>query len=501
MKTVDEVLDSLTPVEGGLWLIPGKRNRQDHEAIRAEIRKQTDDKVPSAVELEELHGLRMQEIAAAKPMIDWEQYPQTTLAWVRKTLLNSSLFEVDVQNYIIRYKEQNTQCTDSELNSVLANMLEEYNNNIPEEEGPRGGKVKLFKPLLAGNIMHSIVQFKAEARQTDISATQERIRFNPDYIEAFDDLTDKIIDIYEFEGDRNVIKLAFKQFLWQVKRRVFGLPVKDHTMLSIYGKQGLGKSTLGRILGSFLGARGYGTALLSATKGNFDIGTLCQQAFIVDIEEMADPESKTDGRAVDHGHVAAIKKLVSGDYHEGRTMHSTHLSKVQMMASFICTTNYHFYDIVLDTGYRRFYELSSSRDRIVDIEKVNELEPKLIYLWKSVDESSEVGYLRLPENKPAYDKLQEVQKSYVRKSPFDQWVLEEYAGISCVPNQGYTEYTCKALHDAYMRWYSKVYGGTKYSLGLEAFMSELKKYGKAHTPTERTATRLRLYWVLKRGKP
>lgn len=139
---------------------------------------------------------------------------------------------------------------------------------------------------------------------------------------------------------------VMKKFIWQVKRRLAGMPVTNHLMTVFYGGQGRGKSKVVEIITSPLGH------LVST--GDFqrlgDIREVAMfQSFVVVLDEMQ-KATRTD--------IERVKNVVTRDHFNYRPMHSnSNMSSIQN-ATFIGTSNKTLDQLIFDeTGNRRFFQI------------------------------------------------------------------------------------------------------------------------------------------------
>lgn len=166
---------------------------------------------------------------------------------------------------------------------------------------------------------------------------------------------------------------VLKHFIWQVKRKLWGLPVEDHIMPILYGPQRSGKS---RAISALLGP----VQDFTDSPGNLaDIADERQafrmtQSFVLMFDEMA------KARKMD---VDSLKNRITQDTVRWRVLGTNRTATGPNNATFIGATNTNLLDLIYDpTGVRRFYQLKCQDH--MDWDAINSL--KYGDLWASVDE-------------------------------------------------------------------------------------------------------------------
>lgn len=142
--------------------------------------------------------------------------------------------------------------------------------------------------------------------------------------------------------------VAFRQLIWQIKRKLRGRPTKYEIMPIFYSGQETGKSTTIRQFGTALGELFMGDASFALLTDNFRIRQLAR-VYLVFFDEMEKAE-RTD--------VNNIKRIITSPEAQGRGMRSESERKVYKNASFIGATNTPVNEQIIDTtGMRRFVEI------------------------------------------------------------------------------------------------------------------------------------------------
>lgn len=172
---------------------------------------------------------------------------------------------------------------------------------------------------------------------------------------------------------------VMQHWMWTVKRKMRDLPVVHHIMPVLFRTgQGMGKSTAVKKLISPL------KTLTIETDGNLFSDERRHTAFgsylVGFLDEMAH---------VGRGDVETLKRIITADTIGARLMRSNGIVKVTQRCSFIGTSNKPLSSIVIDSGMRRFYEITSLEK--IDQDAINSID--YMTIWKSIDDERERGYI------------------------------------------------------------------------------------------------------------
>lgn len=201
---------------------------------------------------------------------------------------------------------------------------------------------------------------------------------------------------------------AYAHFIWQVKRKLAGLPIEYEMMINILGPQGAGKTFSTRRLCSPLGSLVAERRLQDLLdERNF---YSLSKTFINIFEELVGAQ-KTD--------IDALKALMSKDKSMWRMLGRNAHGSGQQNCTFIATSNTslleNFYD---PTGMRRFYEVEFLEPDQVDRAHVNGAD--IISIWHSVDHTNSTSPIR-----PYLELLSSKQEELRRQSSIELF-FEEY---------------------------------------------------------------------------
>lgn len=203
--------------------------------------------------------------------------------------------------------------------------------------------------------------------------------------------------------NRTVQTAVFQKFIWQVKRRMSGLPVTNHLMVVIYGKQGKGKSKAVEIVTAPMGHL-VSTGDFQRLGDSREVAMF--QSYVVVLDEM---------QKASHADVDRIKNVITRDHFNYRPMHSnSNVSSVQN-ATFIGTSNRALDQIIHDpTGNRRFFQVDwSSQTGPDEWAYLNSL--CIEDMWRSVDQFSEDPTI------PFLEEIREIQSKNIYRNSVGQF--------------------------------------------------------------------------------
>lgn len=202
---------------------------------------------------------------------------------------------------------------------------------------------------------------------------------------------------------------ALQHWLWQVKRKLYGLPVVNHLFLMLYEEHGgSGKSTLIRRI-----IEPFADYLL-----DWDFGDLAEDRnrlalkdnFIVLLDEMAKPERV----AVD-----LLKHQITASHISCRIFGTQNVVHARQQCSFIGAANKQLDTLIVDSSsMRRFWQIQCQRK--MDWSAVNSFDP--VALWKEIDENKEDGYL-VGE---ILDQTREAQKALITQDIVDEFLAAKH---------------------------------------------------------------------------
>jgi hypothetical protein len=206
--------------------------------------------------------------------------------------------------------------------------------------------------------------------------------------------------------DRNVqeSRYVLQHFVWQVKRKMSGLPVTDHMMPVLYGKQGSGKSSAVRQLLEPIKDFAAYTDFKSITdERNHELWA----NYVLVFDEMG--HSTT-------ANIEIIKQKITSDQFNGRVMHSNSTTVIQNKTTSIGTSNRDLSRMIFDdTGMRRFFQIDCRNP--IDWAALNSINYEL--LWQSIDEARASN---LQMNPQVFQQVQTIQNEKRQVTLIEQFL-------------------------------------------------------------------------------
>lgn len=229
---------------------------------------------------------------------------------------------------------------------------------------------------------------------------------------------------------RDIDVMAMSHFLWQIKRKIFGMPVRDHLMVIVYGGQGVGKSiAVERLL-----------SVISSYTLNIEVTALNNPSgYRILGENYAAVFDELQGAK--RADVDALKRLTTATTTDSRTLHTQNNEKNLQNCAFIGTTNkpvnLNFFDT---TGMRRFYELKST---FTDRKTLNSID--YLALWQGIDENRETLYID-----SVREELKQAQEQLVSKDEILIFLEEK----NWIPNEHdeVTVYAASRVFEEFQLW-------------------------------------------------
>ena len=230
---------------------------------------------------------------------------------------------------------------------------------------------------------------------------------------------------------------VLKQWMWQVKRFLNGLPVDAPLLINIFGiGQGTGKTTFTEELTKVFGSYRQNADLSQAMDSRHN--KLWTENYVVLFDELAkaDGEGGRQTSSSSKASLSVLKFLLTSKEIAQRDMGRTRFSKGSRTFSALSSSNVPVSEILFDpTGMRRFFEI----EILADIKKEGGLEAtqkrlqyiknlNMLDLWQQIDENLELGYI-LP-NTPVWEEMIQVQNSYKKADNLD-FLFEIAASEGC----------------------------------------------------------------------
>lgn len=330
-------------------------------------------------------------------------------SWCRHTAKKLDLTQRQVRNYLPKRKKERVDALTWVSSWLEAN---EVSYSMKTERVTIGGQditsISLFQRMAldanasggpgAQFINYALDIWLEGEKRRALESLRTRLRHAPcqaDLLSAWVHAVTGNTD----EVDRAVIA----HFLWQVKRKLYGLPVEHHLMPLLHGGQGSGKTTaVMRLLApmeEFTDLPGD-LAVLGDTRELFRLNS----SFVLFFDEMA------RANRVD---VESLKNRITQDTLRWRALSLNRISVGANNATFIGATNTNLTDLIYDpTGVRRFYQIECQNP--ANWEVINSLD--YFALWQSIDESGPAPVLTV------LDALKERQEAMRPKDSAEEFL-------------------------------------------------------------------------------
>lgn len=260
-----------------------------------------------------------------------------------------------------------------------------------------------------------------------------------------DDYFTKLHNTLMIEEDIDVFITAFKHFFWQVKRRINCQKTSFDLMISIFGAQGIGKSTLFVEIFTDL-FKDYYNQNMSVENAIDDRWTpALGNTFISNFDEIDTGKlDKISGKEM-----AKIKQIITGNSIKYRPLNTNTTQIVEIRTCFISTANFHFYSLFNDdSGMRRFLEFNSARlmNKHCNPADVNWLKDNVAKAFKCIDAfNNDKGYYS--PNTPVGKKIAAIQATYIPKTSIKTFFKDyEYNTYNT------STITHKDLYEKYISW-------------------------------------------------
>lgn len=270
------------------------------------------------------------------------------------------------------------------------------------------------KPLLVADVIAAVEAELRVMHGETIGSLKDSLRFDRSLQSESRRIRATLSNILCFPScpDRRVVTTIFYHMLWQIKRKIFGLEVKDHMLLFLFGPQGCGKTTLLRRIGEPLGSL-YAEPRISdlASKFGHEMAT---NHFMGNMEEFD---------SSDKSHLAVLKKFITQEFVTERQMFSSTNVRTAQNLTLFASSNRKLKRVIFDsTGMRRFFEIDLSWvGRFLDFDAVNSID--YYALWRGIDESVETPPIR--RNAEIYQRILDKQEAWRYKNSVEVWLRQE----------------------------------------------------------------------------
>jgi hypothetical protein len=265
-----------------------------------------------------------------------------------------------------------------------------------------------------------------------VRSLRERLAHNPEAVAGGVSCLRWVLEDILQVADPDTSVAVMLQWLWQVKRYLYGRTVPSPLMINLYGPQGCGKSQFVTMLTSPPGLFGEFLEVASlSTMGDSRDTDLWSSKFVVFFDELAfSSEYGNEARNLE-----AMKKILTSRHNSRRDLGRNSRSKMRRLFSAIAASNASIVQRLYDpTGMRRFFEIVVQRTEKMGREEhaavfgeptqelgtqpETAMDPLLI--WQAVDEGNDYGYLLGPMRA----RVEEIQDGYKRADMIERVLLE-----------------------------------------------------------------------------
>lgn len=259
---------------------------------------------------------------------------------------------------------------------------------------------------LRSYIRDALAVYRHERSQTELKLLSAKLAYAPSQTDLVDSW---VIAVCGNSSSLDIV--VVKHFLWQVKRKLAGLPVEQHMMPVLFGRSGAGKSVaVSKLIEPLL------LVVLQADMSIFS-DQFSRRAFarnfLVFFDEL---------RGSDNADVNAMKQIITAPVVEWRAMRSERVMSAPQNSTFIGCSNDPVHDRIKDpTSSRRFWQINCADQ--IDWQVINSID--YMALWRSVDENSPSPIL------VHLSDIRKVQEAEIRvRDIVEQWIEETCEVVS-----------------------------------------------------------------------
>jgi energy-coupling factor transporter ATP-binding protein EcfA2 len=314
-------------------------------------------------------------------------------------------------------------------------------NRLDLERELRTLSANLRMNISAQDILDAVEEWMkdaARARLHDIFVGIDGVEPTSDAARSWKRFAEQVFDCSETSPE--FVAAVLRKFMWQVKRKIRGLPISDHLMPVLLGPQGIGKSTL---VNQMIGP-------VEELKLNVDFRMITDErnveiwdSFVMFLDEMG-YASKAD--------IDTVKNIITSSTLTRRPMRSNGRVTINQNATFIGCSNRELAQLVRDpTGNRRFVGLRMRSD--ADRAFINAIDWPQMWGSVSINEADPMANHRAT--------LAGQQEETRERSRVEQWMIDfdgtataYHAGISKSGNIAAID-----LYDAFREFEERAYPG------------------------------------------
>ncbi len=350
------------------------------------------------------------------------------------------------------------------LVSILKVAMGEYNQGREKDD-------KLSKD----DIQHVLGIIITKRKKTQHAKVRRLLQFDdpPFTQEEVFGWAEKLLGIYHVRHNEGKVRrediLALLHMMWQIKRKIFMLPIEQELVYSWFSYElNLGKTFLLNKMASPF-PWGYTTCRIPELVDKNQLKAKTRDKFIIDVLEMANG-AEDRGEPVDIG--AVFKSIFGSSAGQlsttsGRVLYSTDEGTEYQGAVFVSSTNVHIHDIVQEPGgMRRYWEFYLKPEKGYDIEfylAANPLIDAITDIYRSIDERNSFGYYHPghPKYASEYTSMRKIQQDLTKSDAFTTWMTLHDVEVSGDPEEGFEKILIKNLLSKFNRYMAREEGRTK----------------------------------------
>lgn len=276
----------------------------------------------------------------------------------------------------------------------------------------------------------------------------------------------ELLDIYFIKNTHENV-LAFCHLLWQIKRKIYMLPIEEELIYSFYSKtQHLGKTYFIRSLANPFSWAYNGKCKVADLLDANRLKSQVRGKYLIDIQEMA-IGGYTDTSSLD---IANTMKTMVGDGEgtvSGRDLYTSTNGVEYQSAVFTTSTNVHVAEVVCDpTGMRRYWEFElnppTGFDRSFYL-KANAYLDNILDIYQAIDENDPHGFYSPlhPVHGKFYTDMFEIQNALGKFDALTEWMNKKNIQVDDEPSEGFSKITLKAFVKKFNRYMVRVEGVEK----------------------------------------
>lgn len=275
-------------------------------------------------------------------------------------------------------------------------------------------KLPLPFPIISDkHLMHAWADVIKDRRLVRLDAIVESVTAPP--INTLEHR--KVIDAI-LSAPTELDHVVFKHWIWQVKRKMLGLPVEYHLQINLQGRQESGKThTVSRFLSPIAEVCAERTLTqLCDERHAYALTTF----YVMQIDEMVGA-SKAD--------IEQVKAIITKKEVHSRILGSNAHQAGAQNCTFISTSNQSIAEMINDsTGMRRFYEMTYRTDKEVAWKLLDEV--NWLDVWRSVDHTQAEAFTSVEPYKSQLVKLQgELIQQSIMQMFFEAHPIEFVANL------------------------------------------------------------------------